>query len=130
MANNPGLISAQSLYLELCKHVIQVETWSGAHDNYGKPQLNAATTRQYNCLLQMNEGTRWNNVSATDEFPYIAYVLSVPIGGNDAVPIRVEEQMTVVTPSYWASSTPRRLGRIQTYPDQFGNMFAMVITFE
>jgi hypothetical protein len=130
MTDNQGLTAYQSLYAPLCNHVIQVESWSGGHDNYGKPVLDPSTSRQYKCLLQMNEQTRWGTQSATDEFPYMAYVLSVPIGQTDAVPIRAEEQVTVVSPAYWASDTPRRLGKIQTYFDQYGNTFVMVFAFE
>jgi hypothetical protein len=131
MTDNPGLIAYQSIYTPLCNHVVEVTSWSSIKkDNYGKPILDMSTTRRYKCLLQMNDETKWTNSGATDDFPYIAYVLSVPIGGTDAVPIRVEEQVTVITPAFWASATPRRLGKIQTYPDEHGNMFVMVFGFE
>lgn len=131
MTENTALISYQSLYVPLCNHVIQVTSWSSTkRDSFGKAVLDGSTTRQYRCLLQINDGTKWGISSATDNFPYVAYVLSVPINGEDAVPIRVEEQVTVVTPSYWASETPRRLGKIQSYSDEHGNHFAMVFTFE
>lgn len=129
MSDNQQLLAAQYLYLQNMHHVIEVTTWSG-HDNYGKPTLDPTTTRRYNCYLQTNETTRWNTDSATDAFPYVAYVLSVPIGGSDAVPIRREEQVTVITPSYWESSTPRRLGKIQGYFDQYGNLFVQQFSFE
>lgn len=131
MSGNPGLLAYQSLYLHMANHVVEVTSWSSTKkDNYGKPILDSSTTRQYRCLLQMNDGTSWTTSGATDEFPYMAYVLSVPIGADDAVPIRREEQVTVISPETWASDTPRRLGKIQTFFDESGNDFAMVFVFE
>lgn len=127
---NTELLSAQANFLRDMHHVIQVTSYGAGHDNNGARILDGTTTRQYNCLIQQNENTRWNVASATDDFPYVAYVISTPIGQTDAVPIRVEEQITIITPSYWASSTPRRMGNIQSYPDQYGNLFVMKITFQ
>lgn len=124
------LLSAQGLYAQFMKHVIEVTSWGTGRDDHGKPVLDTSTTRRYTCLVQPNEATRWGTPGATDELPYIAYVLTVPIGQSEPVPIRVEEQITVVNPVYLASDTPRRMGRVQTYPDQFGNMFVVVVTFE
>jgi hypothetical protein len=129
MSENLGLLAYQFLYAPLCNHVIEVVSFNG-HDNYGKPVLDPSTARQYKCLLQMNEETAQSTPGATDDFPYMAYVLSVPIGQGDAVPIRAEEQVTVISPAYWASDTPRLLGKINTYFDQYGNNFVMVFTFK
>lgn len=126
---NLELLGAQAHFLPLMTHVIQVTSY-GARDNNGNRTLDGTTTRQYHCLIQNNEVTRWSTSGAVDAFPYIAYVLSTPIGATDAQPIRVEEQITIVSPSYWASVTPRRMGEIKSYPDQFGNLFCYSITFE
>lgn len=129
---NTELISAQSVFLLDMHHVIQVTAFSG-HDEYGKRALSAdpAKTRQYNCLIQPNERTAWNVATSTDALPYIAYVLTVPINGTDAYPIRNEEQITVVhSGSSELDGTIRRLGLIKTFPDQYGNAFVMTVTFE
>lgn len=127
---NSLLLASQAIFLVDMHHVISVTSYGAGHDNSGRRVLDPSTTRQYHCLLQNNENTRWNVSSATDDFPYVAYVLSTPIGQGDAVPIRVEEQMTVITPSIWTSSTPRRLGNIRSYFDQYGNLHNMAITFQ
>lgn len=125
---NTELLNALGSFIPVANHVVQVASYSGL-DKYGSRALNSATTRQYRCLIQNNESTRWNVQSGTDDFPYLAYMLSVPIGQSDAVPVRVEEQFSVVTPSYWASSTPRTLGEIKSYFDEYGNLFCMTATF-
>lgn len=129
MPNNL-LLASQAIFLVDMHHVIQVTSYGTGHDNNGARLLDNSTTRQYNCLLQNNENTRWNNQSATDDFPYVAYVISTPIGQGDAVPIRAEEQMTIVTPTYWGPSTPRRLGTVKSYFDQYGNLHNMTLTFQ
>jgi hypothetical protein len=131
---DPGteLQSAQAIFLQDMYHVLEVVTYAGT-DAYGKRLLstNPEQTRQYNCLIQINERTA-NNVSAyTDDLPYIAYVMSIPIGGTAPYPIRVEEQISVVTYGDPAlEGKIRRLGRIASYPDQYGNVFTQTITFE
>ena len=129
MSENLGLLSQQAYYLPLMNDIIQVSSYSG-RDNSGAQIIDNTTTRQYKCLIQNNEDTRWSNTGAIDALPYVAYVLSTPIGQTDAVPIRVEEQITIVVPSYLASATPRRLGTIKSYPDQYGNLFCYMITFQ
>lgn len=129
---NTELISAQSVFLLDMHHVIQVTTFAG-HDEYGKRALSSdpTKTRQYNCLIQPNERTAWSVAAATDALPYIAYVLTVPVNGTDAYPIRVEEQITVITSgSSELNGTIRRMGVIKTFPDQYGNAFVMTVTFE
>jgi hypothetical protein len=134
MTYDPGteLQSAQSIFLQDMYHVIEVTTYSGK-DAYGKRQLSTdpAETRQYNCLIQVNERTSWNITSDTDDLPYMAYVMTIPIGGTVPYPIRVEEQVSVVTyadPNL--EGVVRRMGRIQSYPDQYGNLFTQTFTFE
>jgi hypothetical protein len=129
MSENLALLSGQAYYLPLMTHIIQVTSY-GARDNSGNRVLNNSTTRQYPCFIQNNEDTRWATSGAVDSFPYVAYVLSTPIGQVDAVPIRVEEQITIIQPSYWASETPRRMGAIKSYFDQFGNLFTETVTFQ
>lgn len=129
---NTELINAQATFLLDMHHIVQVVTYAG-HDGYAKRQLSTdpAKTRRYNCLIQPNERTAWNVASATDALPYIAYVLTVPIGGTDAYPIRVEEQITVITSGNdELDGTVRRMGMVKTFPDQYGNNFVMTITFE
>lgn len=116
-------------WISLCHDVIEVTSWSG-HTSNGKPVLDGSTTRQYRCYIQDNERTSWSQYQATDGMPYIAYVLSVPIGQGNAVPIRSKEQMTVVTSSYVTTGTQRRIGIIKSYQDQYGNLHNMAITFE
>lgn len=125
---NTELLNALGSFIPVANHVVQVTSYSGM-DKYGSRALDSTTTRQYRCLIQNNESTHWNVQSATDDFPYVAYLLSVPIGQADAVPVRVEEQFTVVTPSYWASVTPRTLGQIKSYFDEYGSLFCMTATF-
>jgi hypothetical protein len=129
---NTELISAQSVFLLDMHHTIQVVTYAG-HDAYGKRQLstNPSQTRQYNCLIQPNERTSWTVGTSTDGLPYIAYVLTVPIGGTDAYPIRAEEQITVIhSGNDELDGTVRRMGLVKTFPDQYGNNFVMTVTFE
>lgn len=129
---NVELINAQSIFLLDMHHQIQVVTYAG-HDGYGKRQLSTdpTKTRTYNCLIQPNERTAWTVGTSTDALPYIAYVLTVPVNGTDAYPIRVEEQMTVVSSGAGEiNGTVRRMGNIRTFPDQFGNAFVMTVTFE
>lgn len=127
--SNLALLTHQAYFVPLMNHVIQVVSYS-ARDDYGTRITNPATSRQYRCLLQQNEDTSWNVAASVDALPYIAYVLSTPINGTDAVPIRAEEQMTIIAPSYWASATPRRLGTVKSYNDQYGNLFCYSVTFE
>lgn len=129
MSENLSLLSQQAYYLPLMNDIIQVSTYGG-RDNAGARVIDNTTTRQYKCLIQINEDTRWVTAGAVDGLPYVAYVLSTPIGETEPVPIRVEEQITIVTPSYLASDTPRRLGTIKSYPDQYGNLFCYTITFQ
>lgn len=129
MTENTELIAALYPFVLVANHIVEVTSYN-AKDAYGTRALDGSTTRQYQCLLQNNEETRWNTQSATDSFPYVAYILSVPINGSDAVPIRVEEQFTIVEPSYWGPSTPRRLGTVKSYFDQYGFLFCMTATFE
>lgn len=129
MTDNTELIAALYPFVLVANHIVQVTSYS-AKDAYGTRVLDGSTTRQYRCLLQNNEETKWNTQSATDSFPYVAYILSVPIGQTDAVPVRVEEQFTIVQPSYWGVDTPRRLGEVKSYFDQYGNLFCMTATFE
>ena len=129
---NTELITAQSTFLLDMHHTIQVTTYLG-HDGFGKRALSTdpAKTRTYNCLIQPNERTAWNVAAATDALPYIAYVLTVPVGGTDAYPIRVEERITVVhSGNDELDGTVRRMGLVKTYPDQYGNNFVMTVTFE
>lgn len=126
---NSGLIAAQSLFGLDMHDVIEVTSWNG-RDNYGKAVLDSTTTRRYNCLIQANENSKWGTQNVTDAFPYIAYVLTVPIGQEDLLPIRVEEQITIITPTYWDNKKIRRLGNIQSFPDQYGNLFVQQFTFE
>lgn len=116
-------------WVSLCHDVIQVTTLTG-HDSNGKPVPNPATARQYRCYIQDNERTSWNEYAGTDGMPYVAYILSIPIGGTDAVPIRSNEQMTVVTSNVVETNTTRRIGVIKSYQDQYGNLHNMAITFE
>jgi hypothetical protein len=127
---NNLLLAGQATFLKDMNHVIEVVTYSESHDNYGNRTLSLSDARQYKCLIQQNEDTKWTTTGSVDTFPYVAYVLSIPINGVDAVPIAVEEQITVINPVYMASKTPRRLGVIKSYPDQYGNLFVMTITFE
>lgn len=126
------LQSAQGAFLLDMHHVIQVTTYSG-HDAYGKRQLSTdpAQTRQYNCLIQLNERTSWNVSSDTDDLPYIAYVMTIPLGGSQPYAIRAEEQISVITygdPEM--DGTVRRMGTVKSYPDQYGNLFVQTVTFE
>jgi hypothetical protein len=125
------LINAQAAFLIDAHHQIQVSTYTGGHDAYSKRVVTTdpSEIRTYNCLIQPNEGTDWTVASSTDKFPYIAYVLSIPVGGTDAYPIRAEEQIQVLEPAYLTGLT-RRLGLVKTYPDQYGNIFVQTITFE
>jgi len=129
---NTELIAAQSVFLLDMHHQIQVVTYSG-HDGYGKRALSTdpTKTRTYNCLIQPNERTAWTVGTSTDGLPYIAYVLTVPVNGSDAYPIRAEEQITVLhSGSSELDGTVRRMGLVKTYPDQYGNAFVMTVTFE
>lgn len=128
--SNTLLQTGQATFLKDMNHVIEVVAYASGHDNYGNRIIDSGTSRQYRCLIQQNEDTKWSNAGSVDSFPFVAYVLSIPIDGSDAVPIRVEEQITVLAPSFMASSTPRRLGTIRSYPDQYGNLFDMTVTFE
>lgn len=129
MTNNIQLQADLLPWVSLCHDVIQVTTLKG-HDGNGKPVLDLTTTRQYKCYIQDNERVSWSEYAATDGMPYVAYVLSIPIGGTDAVPIRKNDQMTVVTSSYLVLNTTRRIGVIKSYQDQYGNLHNMAITFE
>lgn len=127
---NTRLITDLSAFVPLCHDVIQVTSFSGAHTADGKPVLNMATQRSYRCYIQNNERTSWNDYSATDGMPYVAFVLSIPIGQGDALAIHKTEQMSVTTSSYVPTPTIRRIGTIKSYQDQFGNLHNMAITFE
>lgn len=129
MTGNQQLQADLLPWVELCHDVIEVTTWKG-HASNGSPTLDTTTTRQYKCYIQDNERTSWSDFSATDGMPYIAYVLSIPLGQFDAVPIRKNSQMTVVTSKVVDTGTIRRLGVIKSYQDQYGNLHNMAITFE
>lgn len=129
MVSNSPLLAGQSFFLPLMNHSISVSSYN-ARDQFGNRGIDGTTTRQYKCYIQNNENTRWATSGATDALPYVAYVLSTPIGQSEAVPIRVEEQITVIQPSYLASDTPRRMGTIKSYFDDYGNLFCYAITFE
>lgn len=116
-------------WVALCNDVIQVTTLKG-HNSEGQPVLDGTTTRQYRCYIQDNERTSWSDQMGTDGMPYVAYVLSIPLNGTDAVPIGKNEQMTVVTSNYVKTGTIRRIGLIRSYPDQYGNLHNIAITFE
>lgn len=126
---NLQLQADQLPWVALCHDVIEVTTLLG-HDGQGKPVPDPTTTRRYRCYIQDNERTSWSDQLANDGMPYVAYVLSVPIGQGDAVPIRSKEMMTVVTSSYVEVGTSRRIGVIKSYQDQYGNLHNMAITFE
>lgn len=126
---NLQLQADQLPWVALCNDVIEVTNWKG-HDSGGRPILDSTTTRQYRCYIQNNERTSWATELGTDGFPYVAYVLSVPLNQGDAVPIISKAQMTVVKSSYVEVGTIRRIGIIKSYPDQYGNLHNMAITFE
>jgi hypothetical protein len=128
---NTELISSQSAFLLNMHDTIQVTSYTGGHDGFGKriDTTDPSKIRVYNCLIQDNEDTNWTVGTSTDRMPYVAYVLTVPVGGTDAYPIRTQEEMEVLSPSYLAG-TIRRLGTIKTYPDQYGNRFVQWMTFE
>lgn len=129
---NTQAITEQYPWVHLCNHVIEVTTWKG-HDAHGLPVLDPTTTRRYRCLIQDNETTSWSDIGGTDGMPYLAYILSIPITGlviDDIVPIRKNEQITVIAPSYLASEKPRRVGTVKSYFDQYGNLHNIAITFE
>jgi len=126
---NQQLQADQLPWINLCHDVIEVTTWKG-HDAGGRPTLDLTTTRQYRCLIQNNERTSWSPELGTDGEPYVAYVLSIPIGQGDAVPIRKNEQMKVVTSNFVTVNTIRRIGIFKSYPDQYGYLHNMAITFE
>jgi hypothetical protein len=128
---NPNLqLQADLLpWVSLCHDVIEVTDWKGHTDN-GAAVLDPTTTRQYRCYIQNNDRTSWNEYAATDGMPYISYTLSIPIGQTDAVPIRSKSQMTVITSNLVETGTIRRIGVIKSYPDQYGNLHNMAITFE
>lgn len=133
MTYNTELITAQASFLPDVHHVIQVTSYSGGHGKNGQRLLSTDPnqTRQYRCLIQPNENTAWTVASDTDAFPYMAYILSIPIGATDAYMIRVEEQLTIITfGDTTLTGTVRRMGGIKSYPDQYGNLFAQVITFQ
>lgn len=129
MTNNLRLQADLLPWITLCNDVIEVTTLQG-HDGHGKPVLDPTTARQYRCYIQYNERTTWSEYGATDGMPYVAYTLSIPIGQEDAVPIRKNEQMTVMASSFVETGTSRRIGVIKSYPDQYGNLHNMAITFE
>lgn len=116
-------------WISLCHDVIEVTTLKG-NDGQGIPVLDGTTTRRYRCYIQDNERLSWTDQIGTDGVPYVAYILSVPLGQGDAVPIRKNEQMTVVTSSYVQTGVVRRIGVIKSYQDQYGNLHNMAITFE
>lgn len=116
-------------WVSLCHDVIEVTSWKG-HDDNGRQILDPTTTRQYRCYIQNNERTSWNVEVANDGTPYKAYVLSVPLNMGVAVPIRRDEQMKVVASSYMELGTVRRIGLVNCYQDQYGNLHNMEITFE
>lgn len=116
-------------WIALCHDVIEVTTFKG-HDSGGRPVLDTTTTRQYRCYIQDNDRTSWSMELGVDGLPYVAYVLSVPIGRGDAAPIKSNEQMTVVSSSCVDIGTQRRIGVIKSYQDQYGNLHNMAITFE
>lgn len=126
---NLQLQSDQLPWVSLCHDVIEVTDFKG-HDSGGRPILDVTTTRRYRCYIQNNERTSWSTELGTDGFPYVAYTLSIPIGKGDAVPIVSKSQMTVVVSSYVEIGTLRRIGIIKSYPDQYGNLHNMAITFE
>jgi hypothetical protein len=126
------LQSAQGAFLLDMHHVIQVTTYDGK-DQYGTRRLSSdpAKTRQYTCLIQLNERTAWAVSSDTDDLPYIAYVMTIPIGGSATYAIRAEEQISVVTyADTGMEGTVRRMGTIKSYPDQYGNLFVQTVTFD
>src|SRR5215469_4012319 len=111
---NLQLQADQLPWVALCHDVIEITDWKGHTDN-GVAVLDLTTTRQYKCYIQDNERTSWSEYSATDGMPYIAYILSVPIGQGDAVPIRSKSQMKVVSSSVVQTGTIRRIGVIKSY---------------
>src|SRR5262249_8540737 len=126
---NLQLQADQLPWVALCHDIIEVTSYKG-HLDTGQPGLDPTTTRRYRCYIQDNERTSWSEYAATDGSPFIAYTLSVPIGQGDALPIRKNEQMTVVASSYVDVGTIRRIGVIKSYQDQYGNLHNMAITFE
>lgn len=128
---NVRLQADQLPWVPLCNHVIEVTTWKGRGAN-GEPILDPTTTRQYRCLIQNTDTSTWNQQGVTDGNPYSAYVLSIPITGpvtDDAVPISNHEQVTIIQPTYLAG-TVRRMGTVEHYPDQYGNLHNMRFTFQ
>ena len=126
---NQQLQADQLPWIALCHDIIEVTTFKG-RDSGGRPVLDPTTTRQYRCYIQDNQRVSWTDQIGTDAEPYIAYVLSIPIGQGDAVPIERNEQMVVVASSYVKTGTNRRIGIIKSYQDQYGNLHNMAITFE
>jgi hypothetical protein len=119
-----------AFFLPVANHVIEVETYKG-RDPFGTRQLDPTTVRQYSCYIQYNERTAWNVEQAVDGMPYIAYVLSIPIGQTTAFPIRVEEQLTIISAANPdLDGTTRRLGTVKTYSDQYGDNAVYTVTFE
>jgi hypothetical protein len=131
---NQRLLSDLVRWYPRCNHVIQVTSYSGAHDNQGNRQLDTATARQYRCLIQSKEDTSWATAGATDDWPFVAYILSVPINGfpntnslwTDAYPIHKEEQLQVITPSY---ITLRFIGRVMSSFNEWGDLHNIMVTF-
>lgn len=123
---NTQLIAGQYPFVAHCNHTIQAQSYLG-HTGTGQPTLDPATIRQYRCYIEEVERTSFTVQGATDGIPYVAYILSIPINGTDAVPIHRTDKITVVNPSY---ITFRRFGTIKSYTDQFGNLHNIQITFE
>lgn len=134
MTANNRLLADLVRYYPRCNHVIQVTSYSGAHDNQGNRQLNTNTARQYRCLIQSIERTSWNVSEATDSWPFVAYILSIPINGfpsqssqyTDAYPIHKEEQFQVITPGYLVLRT---IGTVKSSYNEWGDLHNIMVTF-